>query len=131
MYYHRDRREYCDRDRDRREHCERDREHWESNWNCSEEQEHTHEYEGSVKIAEREEDPHNHRFAGVTGEAIFNPDGTHFHKLFNRTDFYEEHFHKMCDITGPGILLEMVDMYTLKGTLHSMMVMHTNSNLLL
>ena len=83
MYYH----------RDRREHCDRDREHWGSNWN-SEEQEHTHEYEGSVKIAEREEDPHNHRFAGVTGEAIFNPDGTHFHKLFNRTDFTKNIFIK-------------------------------------
>lgn len=67
------------------------------------EQTHTHEYEGSVKIAEIEEDPHNHRFACVTGEAIFNPDGTHYHKIFNRTDFYEDHFHEMCDTTGPGI----------------------------
>lgn len=89
----------CNRrnDRDRREHCE-------SNWDCSEEQTHTHEYEGSVKIAEPKEDPHNHRFACVTGEAILTSDGrSHFHKLNNRTDFYEDHFHKMCDVTGPAI----------------------------
>lgn len=74
-----------------------------SNWNCSNDQTHTHEYEGSVKIAEAQEDPHNHRFACVTGEAIFTSDGSHFHKLHNNTDFYEEHFHKMCDVTGPAI----------------------------
>ncbi|WP_330369373.1 YmaF family protein [Metaclostridioides mangenotii] len=43
-----------------------------SNWNCSNDQTHTHEYKGSVKIAEAQEDPHNHRFACVTGEAIFH-----------------------------------------------------------
>jgi hypothetical protein len=31
-----------------------------------------HEVQGSVKKAEREEDPHNHRFATVTGEATAN-----------------------------------------------------------
>ncbi|MDR7814758.1 YmaF family protein [Lacrimispora sp.] len=30
-----------------------------------------HEVQGSVQIPEREEDPHNHRFATVSGEAIF------------------------------------------------------------
>jgi len=67
------------------------------------EQTHDHEYEGSVKIAEARTDPHNHRFAGVTGEAVPLPGGSHFHKLENRTDFYEDHFHHMADRTGPAI----------------------------
>ncbi len=100
---HRDR-EHCHCHRDREHcHCHRDREHchWDPNWD--EEQTHTHEYQGSVKIAEPEEEPHNHRFACVTGEAIFTSDGGHFHRLNNRTDFFEDHFHKICDVTGPAI----------------------------
>lgn len=66
-------------------------------------QKHTHEYEGSVKIAERQEDPHNHRFAGVTGQAIPLSNGNHFHKLEDNTDFYEDHFHMVEAKTGPAI----------------------------
>jgi len=66
-------------------------------------QTHVHEFLGSVKIAEPQEDPHNHRFAGVTGEAIRIPGEGHFHKLETNTDFYEEHFHIVCDKTGPAI----------------------------
>jgi len=66
-------------------------------------QTHVHEFEGSVKIAEAGEDPHNHRFAGVTGEAIQMSDRNHFHKLSVNTDFYEEHFHMIIDKTGPAI----------------------------
>ena len=57
------------------------------------EQRHVHEILGSVEIAERQEDPHNHRFATVSGEAI----GTgldHFHEVRFRTDFYENHYHE-------------------------------------
>lgn len=72
------------------------------NCNCHKEQTHTHEFIGSTKIAEKKEDPHNHRFAGVTGEAIGNP-ACHTHKLKTNTDFYEEHFHMICDETGPPI----------------------------
>ena len=32
---------------------------------------HVHEFEGSTMFAEECDDRHNHRFAGVTGEAIF------------------------------------------------------------
>ncbi len=67
------------------------------------EQHHTHEYLGSVKIAEREEDPHNHRFAGVTGQAIKLKHGSHFHKLAGNTDFFEDHFHIVADRTSPAI----------------------------
>lgn len=76
--------------------------------NCNEMpmQKHTHEYLGSAKIAEPQEDPHNHRFAGVTGEAIIichNGVNNHYHHLENNTDFYEEHFHKVIDRTGLAI----------------------------
>lgn len=66
-------------------------------------QKHVHEVQGSVMIAEREENPHNHRFATVTGEAI--PCGTedHFHEIRFRTDFYENHFHEFCGKTGGAI----------------------------
>lgn len=65
-------------------------------------QTHVHEFEGSVKIAEAEEDPHNHRFAGETGEAIYSG-GNHYHKLNKKTDFYENHYHRVIDRTGLGV----------------------------
>ncbi len=69
-------------------------------------QRHTHEFLGSTLIAEAEEDPHNHRFAGVTGEAIYVCGGEHFHRLKTRTDFYEDHFHYIVDRTGPAVYLD-------------------------
>ena len=63
---------------------------------------HVHEYLGSTRIAEAEEDPHNHRFCGVTGEAI-PCKGSHVHKLLERTDFYENHHHIIKATTGPAI----------------------------
>jgi hypothetical protein len=45
----------------------------------------------------------NHRFAGVSGEAIPLPNGNHVHKLTLRTDFYEEHFHEICGVSGEAI----------------------------
>jgi hypothetical protein len=65
-------------------------------------QAHVHEVQGSVEIAEREEDPHNHRFATVSGEVI--PAGvSHFHEVKFRTDFYENHFHEFCGKTSLAI----------------------------
>lgn len=63
---------------------------------------HVHEFEGSVRLAELQEDPHNHRFAGVSGQVIPIP-GSHVHKLETRTDFYEDHFHLVCVTTGPAV----------------------------
>lgn len=60
---------------------------------------HVHEVEGSVRLAELEEDPHNHRFAGVTEEVMMTPGG-HIHKFVSKTDFYEDHFHPICVFTG-------------------------------
>lgn len=54
---------------------------------------HVHEILGSLMIAERKEDPHNHRFATVSGQAIPIGNGDHVHEVEFRTDFYEEHFH--------------------------------------
>lgn len=58
-------------------------------------QRHVHEVLGSVRIFEEQgEEPHNHRFVGMTGEAIPTEDGrSHFHRLNTKTDFYEDHFH--------------------------------------
>jgi len=72
---------------------------------CCDEEEltHVHEVQGSVEIAEREEDPHNHRFATVTGEVIPCGRDNHIHKIFFRTDFYEDHFHTFCGRTCPAI----------------------------
>ncbi|TWH47810.1 YmaF family protein [Sporomusa sp. KB1] len=63
---------------------------------------HVHEFLGSTKLAELEEDPHNHRFAGVSDEVI-EMGNTHVHDIFTRTDFYEDHFHEICVRTGPAI----------------------------
>lgn len=64
-------------------------------------QKHVHEVQGSVKIAEQD-DPHTHRFATVSGEAI--PfDGDHCHEVKFRTDFYEGHYHEFCGKTSGAI----------------------------
>lgn len=67
-------------------------------------QKHAHEYVGSVKLAEYKKDVHNHRFAGVTGEAVMVPGG-HAHKLWTRTDFFD-HFHYIQMLTGPAVYLQ-------------------------
>jgi hypothetical protein len=69
-----------------------------------EEQKHVHELQGSVKIAEPMEDPHNHRFCTVTCEAI-PCDGSHVHEVEFRTDFFEDHFHEFKGKTGPAVMV--------------------------
>lgn len=65
-------------------------------------QTHVHKFEGSTLIAEREGDPHNHRFAGVSSEVI--PDGnSHVHEISTSTDFYEDHHHEVGVRTGLAI----------------------------
>jgi hypothetical protein len=56
---------------------------------------HVHEVQGSTFIVdERGEEPHNHRFAGVTGDAIPIDNGRdHIHKLETLTDTFEDHHH--------------------------------------
>jgi hypothetical protein len=70
-----------------------------------EEQTHVHEILGSVEIAERQTDPHNHRFATVSGQAIpvCGCSGDHVHEVMFRTDFYEDHFHEFCGKTCGAI----------------------------
>lgn len=63
---------------------------------------HVHEVLGSVQIAERKEDPHNHRFATVSDKAI-TTGKSHFHEVKFRTDFYENHFHDFCGKTSLAI----------------------------
>lgn len=69
--------------------------------NSSEEQTHVHEFLGSTKFAEECDDRHNHRFAGVSSEAIPKC-GSHVHKIKTRTDFLD-HFHEICVTTGLAI----------------------------
>lgn len=54
-----------------------------------------------MKIAEQR-DPHDHRFATVSGEAI--PAGnSHVHEVKFRTDFYEGHYHEFYGKTKGAI----------------------------
>ena len=66
-------------------------------------QRHVHEFEGSTKLAEEGADRHNHRFAGVTGQAI-GVGKSHVHEIdLSKTDFLN-HFHNLKKIrTGPAI----------------------------
>ncbi len=59
----------------------------------NDDQSHVHEVLGSVFIAEPMEDPHNHRFATVSDEAI-RVGNDHIHEVKFRTDFFDEHFHE-------------------------------------
>lgn len=64
---------------------------------------HVHEFEQSVKLAEEEEDRHNHRVAGVTGDAIPIRGGSnHVHRIRENTDSLD-HFHQIIQTTGPAI----------------------------
>ncbi|MBU5439596.1 YmaF family protein [Tissierella sp. MSJ-40] len=66
-------------------------------------QTHVHEFLGSTRLAEQGEDRHNHRFAGVTSEAIPIQGGGHKHGLFTNTDFFIDHLHELATETGPAI----------------------------
>lgn len=67
------------------------------------EQTHVHEYSESVKLAEQGNDRHNHRAAGVTGEAIpINGGRNHVHRINDNVDFLD-HFHQIRVVTGPAI----------------------------
>ena len=69
--------------------------------NSNEERRHVHEFLGSTKFAEEGCERHNHRFAGVTGEAI-RYGNSHVHKIRTNTDS-RDHHHEICDTTGPAI----------------------------
>ncbi|MDZ5038411.1 YmaF family protein [Clostridium perfringens] len=65
------------------------------------EQTHDHEFLGSTRLAEECNYRHNHRFAGISSEAI-PAKGSHVHKIKTRTDFFG-HFHEICVTTSPSI----------------------------
>lgn len=74
--------------------------HWVEN---EEEQTHVHEFLGSTRLAELEEEPHNHRFAGVSCEVKCIGDDQHVHEIKTRTDFFNDHFHDICVRSCPAI----------------------------
>ena len=64
-------------------------------------QTHVHEFTASTKLAEEEDDRHNHRFAGVTSELIPTRN-SHVHAILVNTDFLDHH-HEVGITTGPAI----------------------------
>lgn len=63
-------------------------------------QRHVHEFPGSTRLAGAT--THNHRFAGVSSQAI--PVGRdHVHAIRTNTDFDVEHLHSMAVFTGQSI----------------------------
>ena len=81
----------CQNNRDRRNYSTQYEDQYRDqyrNWDENEEMmKHVHEYESSVRLAEEGDDRHNHRVAGVTGEAIFLRSGNHVHRVNDNTDF--------------------------------------------
>ena len=65
-------------------------------------QTHVHEFLGSTQLAGPGELRHNHRFAGVTSEAIPQGD-SHVHAILVNTDFFFNHLHELGVETGPAI----------------------------
>lgn len=65
-------------------------------------QTHTHEFLGSTKLAEENDERHNHRFAGVTSEVIPLKGGNHKHAILTNTDFFD-HLHEIGVETGPAV----------------------------
>ena|GEM_PF-693944 len=64
-------------------------------------QTHVHEIQGSTTIFT--DIPHNHRFAGLTGQLIPIANNDHIHAFEVSTDFTEIHLHGMGGFTGPSI----------------------------
>ncbi|OGO79113.1 MAG: hypothetical protein A2Y23_10385 [Clostridiales bacterium GWB2_37_7] len=60
-----------------------------------------HEFLGSTKLAEKEYERHNHRFAGVSGQVI-PKDNNHVHEILSNTDFFD-HLHEIGVTTGLAI----------------------------
>lgn len=74
--------------------------------NSNNQQTHTHEFVASTKLAVQGINRHNHRFAGVTSEAIPLPSGNHIHQIKKEnTDFFLSHFHEVIVRTGPAIIV--------------------------
>lgn len=64
---------------------------------------HNHEFLSSTDLEEDDEgQEHNHRIAGVTGPPI-RQGMSHIHRIEEFTDTFGDHFHKICDTTGPAI----------------------------
>lgn len=70
---------------------------------CPPIQTHVHEFAGSVSIAGAI--PHNHRFSGVSSEAI-PCKNSHVHAILVNTDFFFNHYHEVGVRTGPAITIE-------------------------
>lgn len=71
-------------------------------------QTHTHEFTASTEFELNGRFRHNHRFAGVTGEAI--PEGrSHIHKINVNTSFNINHYHEVIVKTGPAIIINPKD----------------------
>ena len=66
-------------------------------------QTHVHEIQGSTMIFA--EIPHNHRFAGMTGQVIPIGNNDHIHSFEMNTDFTEIHLHGVGGFTGPSIFV--------------------------
>ena len=71
-------------------------------------QTHTHEFTASTELALKNDLRHNHRFAGVTSEAI--PAGrSHIHRIKVNTTFDFNHFHELRVKTGPAETINSCD----------------------
>lgn len=63
-------------------------------------QSHVHEFAGSEMIAGKI--PHNHRFAGVTSQAV-KKGKSHIHYILVNDDFFVNHYHEVGVKTGPAV----------------------------
>lgn len=62
---------------------------------CKKQQKHVHEVLGSVKIYDEKGECHNHRFAGMTGEAVSVRSGkSHIHYVYAKTEISDGHRHE-------------------------------------
>ena len=79
---------------------------------------HVHEFTGSTKLAENGEDRHNHRTAGITGEAKYLENGRHYHLIKTKTDSAPDgHHHPIMIRTGLDIKIRGTDkhVHAIKG----------------
>lgn len=78
---------------------------------------HNHEFLSSTDYEKDDEgEEHNHRIACVTGPPI-KCGKSHVHKIAVFTDTFDDHFHEICDTTGPALFLTGgKHIHLLKGT---------------
>lgn len=70
---------------------------------CPDCQGHNHEFSCSTSTDFQGNEPHSHRFSGISSAPVPIAKNCHIHCIETITDYFDGHHHKICEKTGPAI----------------------------